>query len=473
MPNLPFPEATPESLGIHSADLSRLVAVMDTLDQAHAFILTRHGKTAASGAWAPYSLDLPHELFSLSKSFVSCAVGIAQSEGRLQINDRLLGFFPEAAGWNPAPAMRRVTLRHLLMMASGHDRCSLEFVDFAHGDWVRQILESPLFYEPGTRFTYNSGATFMLAAVIRRVTGENVVDYLTPRLFAPLGIAKPDWDCNPQGINIGGWGLWLSAADLAKFTQLLLQKGNWEGKQLVPADYLKAATGWQIDNSFNGSPDWATGYGYQFWQCQHRAFRGDGAAGQYALVVPEQDLALTFVSGICDMQRLLTAVWQELLPNLSDRPLPEDEAAHRELQERLARLHTAAPEGIRPPEAPGRGGRYRAAPNPYSIGEVELHFTPDACRLRVDGMTLDAGWGRYVQTPLPLASATSRPVASAAAWDDAGRLQVRALCLATTADFRFTVSFEDDEITVRRTTRIFFRRQDKDIIFRARKCRRE
>ena len=169
--------------------------------------------------------------------------------------------------------MRQVTLRNLLTMASGHESCPLLRLH-PQKDWVQGFLESELVYDPGTRFVYNSAATYMLAAVLRKTTGQNVIDFLQERLFLPLGIRAEKWDSCPMGTNIGGWGFWLKTEDLLRFGRLLLNNGNWNGKQLIPADYVKEATRFQIDNSTNEQPDWKLGYGYQFWRTSFNAFRG-------------------------------------------------------------------------------------------------------------------------------------------------------------------------------------------------------
>lgn len=181
-------------------------------------------------------------------------------------------------------------------------------------DWAAAFFQSPLAYRPGERFVYNSGATYMLSALLRRVTGQSLTAYLRPRLLEPLGFGERNWETCPKGIEVGGWGFYATTEELARFAQMLLQGGKWQGRQLVPADYLKMATSFQIDNSMNDQPDWRVGYGFQFWRCRHNAFRGDGAFGQYALVMPEQDAVLAITSGLRNMQQVLDLVWQHPAP---------------------------------------------------------------------------------------------------------------------------------------------------------------
>lgn len=470
MKELFFPEMNPEALGIPSSAVSAFVNDLNQLEQSHAFVLMRHGKIAARGAWSPYTMELPHELFSLSKSFVSCAIGIAQGENRLKISDRVMDFFPEYLSDRVSPEMKTVTLKNLLTMSSGHDRCSFNFVDFEHGDWLRGIFESPLFYRPGERFVYNSGATFLLAAVIRKVTGMNVSEYLQSRLFDPLEIQPPEWNCNPQGTNIGGWGLWLNVMDIAKFAHLLLHRGCWNGRQLVPAEYLAEATSYQADNSMNESPDWKIGYGYQFWRCREGGFRGDGAAGQYAVVYPEKDLTLAFVSGMGGMQQVLTSLQERILPVLKEQPLPENPAASAQLRTPLENLRAALPPDMSAgvagtPEC--AAGEYAAAPNRWGIQNIKLSFGNDSCSLDIDGVHVLAGFRETEYSNAALAARTPHRVAARAAWLRPDLLKIYAWCIQTTARFTWLLRFDTDHVVIQRTTPILFFSNENNIVFHA------
>src|SRR6185369_8825801 len=181
-------------------------------------------------------------------------------------------------------------------------------------------------FKPGTHFLYNSPATYMLSAIVQKTTGQTVNDYLTPRLYEPLGITKPNWVSSPEGINAGAYGLSVRTEDIAKFGQLYLQKGVWKGKQIIPAAWVAEATARQTSNGSSPTSDWDQGYGYQFWQSRH-GFRGDGAFGQYMLVLPEQDAVVAITSGVRDMQQVMDLVWTKLLPAMSSRPLPDNPSA--------------------------------------------------------------------------------------------------------------------------------------------------
>src|SRR5262249_2559045 len=203
--------------------------------------------------------------------------------------------------------------------------------------WTKKFLAHPVPFKPGTHFLYNSPATYMLSAIVQKVTGMTVLDYLRPRLFEPLGFENPTWVASPQGISAGAYGLFARTEEIARFGQLYLQKGMWDGRQLIPAAWVEVATA--------PKSDWDQGYGYQFWRSRHNSYRGDGAFGQYCLVIPELDAVVAITSGVLDMQRVLNLVWEKLLPAMKANPLPEDIAARRKLEAKLADLTVRLPSG--------------------------------------------------------------------------------------------------------------------------------
>lgn len=347
---------SPESQGISSRTLLALLRAYDErLAFPHGFVFRRHGKIISEAYWAPYRADEKHQLFSLSKSFTSSAIGIAVGEGLLRLDDKILSFFPEYDTPAVGPLMRKVTLRHLLMMGCGHKECPAERFLSADPacDLVKSFLELEPTYEPGTKFAYNSIGTYMLSAALRKVTGQNLSEYLQPRLFAPLGIEPVYWEkCLHHGTDMGGWGLWLTTRDLSKAGQLWLDFGRWEGRQLIPEDYMREATSWQIQNGPSGWTDWCQGYGYQFWQCQQRCVRGDGAYGQFVVMDRKRDTVFAFHSALGDLQEPLTLLWDTVLFAEHDAPLPEDPAALAELRAFESSLRSPSATNPRPEHRP-------------------------------------------------------------------------------------------------------------------------
>ena len=274
----PLPRSSPEAQGVASATVLEFVQALDRIDGLHGVVVVRHGQVIAEGWWAPYDAGHQHMLYSLSKSFTSSAVGLAIAEGKLSLDDEVLKFFPNDAPTNPSVNLKAMRVRDLLIMSTGHQDEPPTAQDVVS---PKSFLAQPVPHLPGTHFKYNTAASFMLSAIVQKVTGQTVLEFLRPRLFAPLGFEQPVWDTNFQGISLGGYGLRVRTEDIAKFGQLYLQHGSWQGKQLLPAEWVAMATARQTSNGSNPDSDWNQGYGFQFWRCRHGAFRGDGAFGQF------------------------------------------------------------------------------------------------------------------------------------------------------------------------------------------------
>lgn len=313
-----LPRTQPETEGVPSKSV---IAYFDSImglptTEIHSAILMRHGKVIGEIYPAPFSSEYGHTLYSCSKTFTAAAVGIAISENRLRLSDRVASFFPELLPDTISPWLAKMTVEDLLTMRSGFD--ATERVRTSETEWVRSYLAVPVVAEPGTRFAYDSMDTYLLSAIVKKVTEMNVSDYLTPRLFEPLHIEKVNWEYSPENITCGGWGLYLQAESLAKFGQLLLNKGAWNGRQLIPASWVEQMM--SIHAQTGGDS-----YGYQMWACDHpNTVRADGSYCQYIIVMPDEDMVAVFTqsatgnAGVRE-QRLL---FNDLLPTLSDNPLP-------------------------------------------------------------------------------------------------------------------------------------------------------
>jgi CubicO group peptidase (beta-lactamase class C family) len=310
-----FPRSSPTALGIDATGVTALVRALETTPgiEPHGIVLLRHGQVAAEGWWAPYSADRVHLLYSLSKSFTAAAVGIASREGLLDLDSTVISHFPELDAEITAPRSRTMTLRNILSMASGHRE---ETLDRARAidpeNIVRGFLLLPPDQDPGTVFAYNQPCTYTLAEIVRRVSGGTLVEYLRPRLFEPLGIDQVSWKRDGTG-ELGFSGCYATTESIAKLGQLYLQRGVWDGSRILDEHWVQAATRTQVANPDEENPDWSQGYGYQFWMARH-GFRGDGAYGQFCVVLPEHDVVLAMTGQSLDMQAVLDAVWEHLLP---------------------------------------------------------------------------------------------------------------------------------------------------------------
>ncbi|MDH6356945.1 ChbG/HpnK family deacetylase [Parabacteroides sp. PF5-9] len=303
-------------------------AVQKSGQDLHSIMILQHGKVIAEEWMSEGDPQKTHILNSVSKTFTASAIGFAVTEGKLKVTDKVISFFPDKLPAQVSPYLQELEIRHLLTMSVGHDTDPTGAIRRTEdADWVETFLAYPIEHKPGTLFVYNSLATYMLSAIIQKVTGEKVIDYLYPRLFRPLGIVGATWQESPQGINTGGWGLYVKTEDMAKLGQLFLQKGKWNGKQILPESWIEEATTSKIASLPAGvkredlkvkpkDSDWLQGYGYQMWRCRHNAYRADGANGQYIIILPEQDAVIVTTAHIGDMQAEINLIWKHLLPAL-------------------------------------------------------------------------------------------------------------------------------------------------------------
>jgi CubicO group peptidase (beta-lactamase class C family) len=450
--------SSPEAEGIPSGAILDFIRAVERhahpLDAVQGFMLLRHGNVAAEGWWAPYAPRSPHALYSLSKSFTSTGIGLAVAEGRLTVDDPVLEFFPDDAPANPGANLRAMRVRHLLSMNTGHHEDTTGRVFRGGGDnWPRTFLSLPVEHEPGTWFVYNTAATYMLSAIITKLTGEALVDYLRPRLFDPLGIADPAWEADPRGVSIGGSGLHLTTEDIARFGQLYLQEGRWDGRRVVPEAWVAEATRAHSDNrNTQTNPDWTVGYGYQFWRCRHNCYRGDGAFGQFCIVMPEQGAVLAVISGVRNMQAVLDRVWEHLLPAMRPGALPADPHARGALQDKLASLSLPPAEGQRSSPRSGRwsGKTYKLEGNDLKLESVALEFGDGGGTLAVrderGAHALPVGRGAWLEGATDGRGRGEEPVAASGAWTADDTYEVRA-CHTTDAVGRvYRFRFAGDEL---------------------------
>src|SRR5262245_58223570 len=443
-----LPRSSPEAQGVDSAALLTFIEELDKIDTMNSIMLVRHGQVVAEGWWAPYGPESPHSLFSLSKSFTSTAVGIAIAEGKLKLDDEVLKFFPEEAPAEASNNLKAMRVSDLLRMSTGQQS---EPQRTPKEPWVKSFLAHAVPFKPGTHFLYNTSGTYMLSAIVQKATGMTVLDYLKPRLFEPLGIANPTWEVSPQGISAGGYGLSIRTEDIAKFGQLYLQKGKWNGKQLVPESWVESATARQTSNGSSPKSDWDQGYGYQFWRCRHGAYRGDGAFGQYCVVWPEQDLVIAITSGVRDMQAVLNLIWDKLTPALNVTSLTPNEGVQKKLQQKLKSLSVRLPQGSAT-AANVFGKKFEFPANDRKLESIVLENDAknDTVTLvaRFNGaeQRIVCGRGSWQKGKSGWGALPMQPVAACGAWSEDGNFSVK-LCFYETP-FIHTVraTFSGDEV---------------------------
>jgi CubicO group peptidase (beta-lactamase class C family) len=469
-----LPHSTPEAEGVSSAGiLAFLEAVRQSKHELHSFMLVRHGRVVAEGWWSPYGPEFNHTLYSLSKSFTSTAVGFAVAEGKLRVDDRVVSFFPNDLPEPVSEHLAALRVKDLLTMAVGNAK-EPTWTMVEKDNWVKTFLSWPIAKPPGTTFMYNSAATYMLAAIVQQITGQKLLDYLEPRLFAPLGIQGATWETCPRGINVGGWGLSIQTEGLAKFGELYRQEGAWQGRQILPAQWVEEATTFKLQQPLPAKPsrpndqnDWLQGYCYQFWRCRHHAFRGDGAFGQYLIVMPEQDAVAVITAETSDMQGELDLVWQHLLPAVKPQPLPRDPQSQDELRRTLSSLALTPPKGQSSSPLSGRISQktFTLDANDLGMGAASFAFRNDGCIF-----TLRDSQGEYPiacglerwqrgETALPGApprlisggappSGTKSKLAASGTWKDPNTFEMMLRYYETPHHDTVTCRFDSDRVRI-------------------------
>jgi CubicO group peptidase (beta-lactamase class C family) len=439
-----LPRSTPADQGV---DPAAILSFLDALDERpdiemHSLMVVRHGRVVAEGWWAPYSADRPQLLYSLSKSFTSTAAAFAQAEGLLELDDTVISHFPEFAADIADPRSRAVKVRHVASMAAGHTREMLgEALMRDPEEPVRGFLLIPPDRDPGTVFAYSQPCTYTLASIIQRNAGMPLTRYLRPRLFDPLGIGHVGWHTFPPGREQGFSGLHARTEDIAKLGLLYLQQGRWEGTQLIPKEWVAAATSVQIGNPGDPNPDWRQGYGYQFWMSRH-GYRGDGAFGQFCVILPEQDAVIVTTACTLDMQAMLDAMWARLLPGLG-RVAPGATSAHDQLSARLARLELPASPGA---PAPAGWGPWTSGPFTIAASTTDTRAQPFLTSIEVapraggwqisliepaNALTFPVGTGGWTVSDHADRHGDTIPVAASGGWLDGQTLRAEVIFLET------------------------------------------
>ena len=368
---------TPESQGVPS---EAIISFMDDLEQnnmnMHSFMLIRNGKILAECYWPYFSADKKHRMFSVSKSFTSVAIGMMIDEGRISLDDKVADFFPEYLPENPHPYILQATVRHLLTMSTFNPSTSS-----GHDDWVKAFFYDPREkHEPGTRFFYDTSATNVLCGIVEKLNGRPILEYMRP-VLDEIGICKDIWCIrSPEGRSWTGSGIMATTEDLARFALLCMNMGEWNGKQLISREYMKAATSYQIDNG-------AQGYGYQFWCIRDGGFACDGLGGQYALCLPGKNIILITTAdnqAISNYSSVIKEAFYKLAGKVEQPTLPENIIAQKNLEEKISNVFTPLPEGSKTTVNASKysGVRYSLGENRMRIKWMSVDISSEKCILR-------------------------------------------------------------------------------------------
>ena len=337
----------PQTVGVSPKGIINFLdSIIEKQINLHSFMLLRHGKVVAEGYYRPFNKEYVHNIFSVSKSVTSAAIGIAIGEGLITLEDRVIDFFEEKIKKGVHPYTAEMKIKHLLAMATVHNGSTNKDVN----DWVKTFLNTMPSHLPGTVFAYDTTGTHTLCAILQKQTGMTVNEYLRSRLFDPIGIGPIEWESCHMNINKGGSGIKCTTEDLARFGQLYLQKGLWEGKQVLPKAWVELSTTRHIDTSNTKVMlEGKNGYAYHFWRARHNAYCAFGMGGQFVVVVPEKDVV--FVSTANTLlyrdghQMILDSFWENIYPSILASVILEEDNIYIEMQQRLEQLELILPIG--------------------------------------------------------------------------------------------------------------------------------
>ncbi|WP_250030074.1 serine hydrolase domain-containing protein [Paractinoplanes maris] len=412
-----LPRSAPSAQGVPARSIGVLLDRLEARSvELHSLMVVRHGHVVAEGWWAPYSAGRPHLLYSLTKSFTAVAVGLAVSDGLLALDDRVVDVLPDHVPAGLSGPGRRITVHHLLSMTAGHGIDSLGPAwELEPGDLVKGFLRVAFTEAEGTRHTYDNATTGVLARMVERVTGRGLPELLDDRVFRPMGIDHAEWDRVGSGAAFGFHGLHLTTEAVAAFGELLRRGGVWDGRQLVPREWIELATSKHIDTwpaeDEPPDPDSVAGYGYQFWMSRH-GYRGYGNLSQMCIVVPSHDLVVAMTCGGDPSRDMPGALWDVLLPALDGEggDAEDDEI----LAERLQRLSL--------PVVPGAAGPARSAVARIDASAQDSAL-PGATTVAVE--PVDGGWHVQLGPSIKVAvghgdwresAPLGRPIVATGAW---------------------------------------------------------
>jgi CubicO group peptidase (beta-lactamase class C family) len=364
-----LPRARPSTVGVDGAKIADFVReALEAGLELHAVMLHRHGHVAVDAAWWPYRTDTPRVMHSVAKSVTACAIGLALEEGRFALNDKVVSFFPEHLPPVVDEKLAAMTVEDLLTMRTGHAaETSGALWRGSSESWIAKFFGIPITHPPGGAYVYTSAASYMLAAILSRTTGLTLHDYLKPRLFEPLGIADEQWDIGSDGINPGGNGLTFKPVDLLKIGALHAQNGVWNGRRLLPADWVARATRAYGDG----------GYGYHWVVRPDGSYSALGLFVQMATVFPEAGATLVVVGAIDGSEKIAPFI-DRWMPEAFNGGSAEGDAA---LDAVLSDLHRPRPLNSVRANTPRLvdGVTYRLEDNPVGARTVRLDFHKDAC----------------------------------------------------------------------------------------------
>lgn len=462
--------AKPEDVGVSSAAIAAFVRLCEESGiENHSFMIIRHGKVAYEAWRAPYSADTPHTLYSVSKSIVAIAAGYAIDEGLLTPQTKLIDVFPELRPSKPDEDLENITLHTLMTMTAGKNVSLI--ADKTSKYWVRDFINTKQSYKPGEGWSYINENSYCVAAMISRVCGTSVTEYLRPRLYEPLGITSCQWECDPTGVEVGGWGLFLKTEDLAKIALCYLNNGVFDGRQVIPREWTKTSSQ-NITKGIRNAPE--QGYGYFIWgcDCDDNSFRFDGMFSQFAIGYRNYDAVVVSTNNEINEEKAIGCI-NQFFPDAffdGDSPAEEDIPLFKPLEEisasgrhaDLEKLISSKTIKLTQHPIPSYLGFplsiltipavYMSANKGGPMDNIRFKFYDDECTMywtegddsNIIHIGLD-GTPRMSRVTLGKLKYTAY---SAAAWTDKNVLEVRIRLLETIGQRILRFKFKDSSVTV-------------------------
>ncbi len=452
--------ATPESCGISSENIINFIEALcqgEENQETHSFMLIRHGKLLAEGYFSPYNEETKHSLFSVSKAFASTAIGFLVSEGKIKTDDYISEYFPELITDDINKENLKIKIHDLLSMSFGQQGGAV------HEGQKRKDVSNAMLYdffyrnkdiECGEEFRYDSYGTYMLSALISKITGKTVVEYLMPKLFEPLEIDEPYYIKDELGISIGYTGMRLKLCDLAKVGLTYLNGGKWNGRQIIPSEWVNLASQKHISSkNCSTGADWQEGYCYQFWRGRHNTYRFCGAYGQMCVIMPEYDAIFAINSGYDNdkLSYFLNAFYENIMFNFKDSPLPEDKANNKRLEKILSKLCLTYQFSDRSPMAEFISGKTYDIEEKGGYNAVKFDFSEETVtvtmKTKEQDFVFDAGfnkavWGRADGTGFAsLENSDNSDIIATAIWHTKKELEITVRLFGTPSLFKIKADF--------------------------------